>query len=80
MSAILDRSIIALISLGHYMIVILCFFVLLSVIVPLIWSILCLVKCLTNDRIMEDLPDDLEPWTTTTYGGTESTSSSGGSN
>lgn len=29
---------------------------------------------------MEDLPDDLEPWTTTTYGGTESTSSSGGSN
>lgn len=45
-----------------------------KVIVPFISSILCLVKCLTNDLIIEDFPDDLEPWTTTTKGGIELTS------
>jgi hypothetical protein len=60
-SAIFDKSIIALISLGHYMIVILCFFVLRNVIVPYTSSILCLVKCFTNERINEDFPEDFEP-------------------
>ncbi len=59
------------------MIVILCFLLLLNVIVPAISSILCFVKCFTKERMTEVLPDELDPWTTTTKGGVDSTSSSG---
>ena len=76
-SAILDKSIMAVISLGHSIIVILCFLFDLNVTVPNISSTLCFVNCFINDLMIDVFPDVDEPCTTTTKGGYSSTSSSG---
>lgn len=60
-SAIFDRSIIAVRSLGHSIIVILCFLFDLKVIGPTIFWTLFLVKCLIRDLITEDLPEEGDP-------------------